>query len=132
MLLLRSAMRQPRNGNLKQPIRMHHAYGVDALLNIRLIKAPHTECLITIIPCYVISNKFPRLLAEREIIANAFVYQRCLGNGSSQIHLQRYNKLLKRAHLSSKNFYYAMLFPFLDACSLSIITFIHINNIFIW
>ena len=36
-----------------------------------MIKAPHTECLITIIPCYVISNKFPRLLAEREIIANA-------------------------------------------------------------
>ena len=105
MLLLRSAMRQPRNGNLNQPIRMHHAYGVDALLNIRLIKAPHTECLITIIPCYIISNKFPRLLAEREIIANAFVYQRCLGNGSSQIQLQRYNKLLKRAHLSSKNFY---------------------------
>lgn len=27
---------------------------------------------------HVISNKFPRLLAEREIIANAFVYQRCL------------------------------------------------------
>ena len=93
MLLLRSAMRQPRNGNLNQPIRMHHAYCVDALLNIRLIKASHTECLITIIPCYVISkdcanrvqssllelpryrqsytNKFPRLLAEREIIANA-------------------------------------------------------------
>ena len=74
MLLLRSAMRQPRNGNLNQPIRMHHAYGVDALLNIRLIKAPHTECLVTIIPCYVISNKFPRLLAEREIIANAFLF----------------------------------------------------------
>ena len=73
MLLLRSAMRQPRNGNLNQPIRMHHAYGVDALLNIRLIKASHTEYLITIIPCYVISNKFPRLLAEREIIANAFL-----------------------------------------------------------
>lgn len=72
MLLLRSAMRQPRNGNLNQPIRMHHAYGVDALLNIRLIKASHTECFITIIPCYVISKKFPRLLAEREIIANAF------------------------------------------------------------
>ena len=71
MLLLRSAMRQPRNGNLNQPIRMHHAYGVDALLNIRLIKASHTEYLITIIPCYVISKKFPRLLAEREIIANA-------------------------------------------------------------
>ena len=52
-------------------IRIHHAYGVDALLNIRLIKASHTEYLITIIPCYVISNKFPRLLAEREIIANA-------------------------------------------------------------
>ncbi len=50
---------------------MHHAYGVDALLIIRLIKASHTEHLITIIPCYVISNKFPRLLAEREIIANA-------------------------------------------------------------
>ena len=132
MLLLRSAMRQPRNGNLNQPIRMHHAYGVDALLNIRLIKAPHTEYLITIIPCYVISNKFPRLLAEREIIANAFVYQRCLGNGSSPIQLQRYNKLLKLAHLLSKNFYYAMLFSFLDACSLSIITFIHINTIFIW
>lgn len=112
MLLLRSAMRQPRNGNLNQPIRMHHAYGVDALLNIRLIKAPHTECLITIIPCYVISNKFPRLLAEREIIANAFVYQRCLGNGSSQIHLQRYNNLLKRAHLSSKNFYQTLPFFF--------------------
>ena len=38
-------------------------------------------------------------MAEREIIANAFVYQRCLGNGSSQIHLQRYNNLLKQAHL---------------------------------
>ena len=73
MLLLRSAMRQPRNGNLNQPIRMHHAYSADALLNIRLIKASHTEYLITIIPCYVISNKFPRLLAEREIIANAFL-----------------------------------------------------------
>ena len=44
----------------------------DALLLYKLSKALHTECLITIIPCYVISNKFPRLLAEREIIANAF------------------------------------------------------------
>ena len=41
----------------------------DALLLYKLSKALHTECLITIIPCYVISNKFPRLLAEREIIA---------------------------------------------------------------
>ena len=69
------------------------------IANTWRIKAPHTEYLITIIPCYVISKKFPRLLAEREIIANAFVYQRCLGNGSSQIQLQRYNNLLKQAHL---------------------------------
>ena len=52
-------------------IRIHHAYSDGALLIHMYTKASHTEYLITIIPCYVISKKFPRLLAEREIIANA-------------------------------------------------------------
>ena len=72
MLLLRSAMRQPRNGNLRQLNKNTPRLLRDALLLYKLSKASHTERLITIIPCYVISKKFPRLLAEREIIANAF------------------------------------------------------------
>ena len=74
MLLLRSAMRQPRNGNLRQLNKNTPRLLRDALLLYKLSKASHTERLITIIPCYVISKKFPRLLAEREIIANAFLF----------------------------------------------------------
>ena len=99
MLLLRSAMRQPRNGNLRLPIKKTPRLLRDAFLSYDNLRQSIPKCPITIISCYVISNKFPRLLAEREIIANAFVYQRCLGNGSSQIQLQRYNNLLKQAHL---------------------------------
>ena len=71
MLLLRSAMRQPRNGNLRQSNKNTPRLWQWCIANIWLSKASHTERLITIIPCYIISNKFPRLLAEREIIANA-------------------------------------------------------------
>ena len=71
MLLLRSAMRQPRNGNLNYSHKNAPRLWRRCIANIRIVKASHTEYLITIIPCYVISNKFPRLLAEREIIANA-------------------------------------------------------------
>lgn len=93
MLLLRSAMRQPRNGNLNYSNKNAPRLLRRCIANIRIVKASHTERLITIIPCYVISkdcanraesillelprcrqsyaNKFPRLLAEREIIANA-------------------------------------------------------------
>ena len=72
MLLLRSAMRQPRNGNLRQLNKNTPRLLRDALLLYKLSKAFHTECLITIISVTLFpSNKFPRLLAEREIIANA-------------------------------------------------------------
>ena len=66
-----------------------------------------------IIPCYVISNKFPRLLAEREIIANAFVYQRCLGNGLHQIQRQRYKDLSRFIYILSKIFILGMHFPYI-------------------
>ncbi len=36
-------------------------------------KGVHTEHLHILFLCYVISKKFPRLLAEREIIANALL-----------------------------------------------------------
>ena len=45
------------------------------IANTRIVKAFHTECFITIISVTLFpSNKFPRLLAEREIIANALFF----------------------------------------------------------
>ena len=68
-------MRQPRNGNLRQLNKNTPRLLRDALLLYKLSKAFHTECLITIISVTLFpSNKFPRLLAEREIIANALFF----------------------------------------------------------
>ena len=79
------------------------------------VKALHTECLITIISVTLFpSNKFPRLLAEREIIANALFYQRCLGKGQAQSERKITNKYRHTPtfhHKTSKNF--------LPDCSLS-------------
>ena len=52
--------------------------------------------------CYVISNKFPRLLAEREIIANAF-FQRCLWRGLAPNPLQSYEKEDERTSVRRNN-----------------------------
>ena len=74
MLLLRSAMRQPRNGNLNYSHKNAPRLWRRCIANTRIVKTFHTECLITIISVTLFpSNKFPRLLAEREIIANAFL-----------------------------------------------------------
>ena len=68
-------MRQPRNGNLRQLNKNTPRLLRDALLLYKLSKAFYTECLITIISVTLFpSNKFPRLLAEREIIANALFF----------------------------------------------------------
>lgn len=68
-------MRQPRNGNLRQLNKNIPRLLRDALLLYKLSKAFHTEYLITIISVTLFpSNKFPRLLAEREIIANALFF----------------------------------------------------------
>ena len=66
-----------------------------------------------IIPCYVISNKFPRLLAEREIIANAFCLPTMSGNGLHQIQRQRYKDLSRFIYILSKIFILGMHFPYI-------------------
>ena len=108
-------MRQPRNGNLRQLNKNTPRLLRDALLLYKLSKAFHTECLITIISVTLFpSNKFPRLLAEREIIANALFYQRCLGKGQAQSERKITNKYRHTPtfhHKTSKNF--------LPDCSLS-------------
>ena len=83
-------MRQPRNGNLRLPIKKTPRLLRDAFLSYDNLRQSIPKCPITIISCYVISNKFPRLLAEREIIANAF-YQQCLRTWLYHELLQRYN-----------------------------------------
>ena len=115
MLLLRSAMRQPRNGNLNYSHKNAPRLWRRCIANTRIVKAFHTECLITIISVTLFpSNKFPRLLAEREIIANALFYQRCLGKGQAQSERKITNKYRHTPtfhHKTSKNF--------LPDCSLS-------------
>ena len=73
MHLLRSASRQPRNGNPVIFTRMHHTE-VCASLYMKM-KMPITTTSPRIISLRFISKKFPRLLAEREIIANASIVQ---------------------------------------------------------
>ena len=55
---------QVTNKNTPRLMAMMHCYTND-------LRHPYRMPYHNIIPCYVISNKFPRLLAEREIIANA-------------------------------------------------------------
>ena len=72
MHLLRSALRQPRNGNLSPSYKYASHLSVYASL-YKMNKTLLSETSYHILSlCVVISKKFPRLLAEREIIANAF------------------------------------------------------------
>ncbi|MCI6518713.1 MAG: hypothetical protein MR432_03970 [Prevotellaceae bacterium] len=61
------------DGNLRPSLRKHHAYALVHLLTDGQ-RSPNRTTFFTIIPVTFISNKFPRLLAEREIIANAFLF----------------------------------------------------------
>ena len=70
MHLIAFSFEAASEGNLNPSSRMHYAYCVNALL-YKKGKDVHTEHLHILFLCVVISNKFPRLLAEREIIANA-------------------------------------------------------------
>ena len=106
-------MRQPRNGNLRQLIKIHHAYA-RCISIIQVVQGTPYRMPFHNYFCYVISNKFPRLLAEREIIANALFYQRCLGKGQAQSERKITNKYRHTPtfhHKTSKNF--------LPDCSLS-------------
>jgi len=77
MHLLRSALRQPRNGNPSNLNKYAPHLSVYAFLYARLLRHFHFETSYHILSlCVVISNKFPRLLAEREIIANALLLVR--------------------------------------------------------
>ena len=60
-------------GNLIPSNKNASHQSVNALLNIDGKGAPYRASCHILSLCVVISNKFPRLLAEREIIANAYV-----------------------------------------------------------
>ena len=95
MHLLRSAQRQPR---METPViftSMHHAEACALLFKDD--KAPIRVTYHILFQCVFISNKFPRLLAEREIIANAFI-----SPDFSPNRLQRYNFYLKNKSLGQK------------------------------
>ncbi len=70
-------------------IRIHHAYGDDALLYEDL-RHSILNTLSQLFLVTFISRKFPRLLAEREIIANAFLFTNDVWKWSLPNPLQRY------------------------------------------
>ncbi len=70
-LLSRLARGEPRNGAPDLFIRMQHAYSVALLYQIGTEVRIRAACHI-LFPCLLFQNEFPRLLAKREIIANAY------------------------------------------------------------
>ena len=70
-LLSRLARGEPRNGAPDLFIRMQHAYSVALLHQIGTEVRIRAACHI-LFPCLLFPNEFPRLLAKREIIANAY------------------------------------------------------------
>ncbi len=60
----------------------------------------HVGHLSHIISVLVIPNEFPRLLAKREIIANALFYQQCLDHlGRFHVPTSSAAKIVKSSHL---------------------------------